>query len=125
MRPIYFQATKGARLLYPGMRSRLFTAPQSRALGFFTTTSPIPVWIMPAPHHQSVTPPPLANHHSVYRIHGPDRHKAMTLAAAEFIRRFLMHVLPSGFHRIRNYVSVASRSRDFACELSFGHLSAI
>ena len=27
----------------------------------------------------------------------------MTLAAAEFIRRFLLHVLPSGFHRIRHY----------------------
>ncbi len=27
----------------------------------------------------------------------------MTLDAAEFIRRFLMHVLPSGFHRIRHY----------------------
>ena len=27
----------------------------------------------------------------------------MTLDAAEFIRRFLLHVLPSGFHRIRHY----------------------
>ena len=33
---------------------------------------------------------------------GPARHKTMTLAADEFIRRFLIHVLPSGFHRIRH-----------------------
>ena len=34
---------------------------------------------------------------------GPDRYKVMTLAADEFIRRFLIHVLPKGFHRIRHY----------------------
>ena len=34
-----------------------------------------------------------------YRIKGRDRLKTMTLDAAEFIRRFLLHVLPSGFHR--------------------------
>ena len=33
---------------------------------------------------------------------GRARHKTMTLAADEFIRRFLIHVLPSGFHRIRH-----------------------
>ena len=38
-----------------------------------------------------------------YRIQGRDRFKTMTLDAAEFIRRFLLHVLPSGFHRIRHY----------------------
>ena len=38
-----------------------------------------------------------------YRIKGRDRLKTMTLAAREFIRRFLLHVLPSGFHRIRHY----------------------
>lgn len=38
-----------------------------------------------------------------YRIEGPDRYKVMTLATHEFIRRFLMHVLPKGFHRIRRY----------------------
>ena len=37
-----------------------------------------------------------------YRIEGRDRLKTMTLDAAEFIRRFLLHVLPSGFHRIRH-----------------------
>jgi hypothetical protein len=38
-----------------------------------------------------------------YRIKGPERLKTMTLDAAEFIRRFLLHVLPGGFHRIRHY----------------------
>ena len=36
-----------------------------------------------------------------YRIKGRDRLKTMTLNAAEFIRRLLLHVLPNGFHRIR------------------------
>lgn len=38
-----------------------------------------------------------------YRVDGPDRHKTMTLATDEFIRRFLIHVLPRGQHRIRHY----------------------
>ena len=38
-----------------------------------------------------------------YRAGGADRQKTMTLEAREFIRRFLLHVLPSGFHRIRYY----------------------
>jgi hypothetical protein len=38
-----------------------------------------------------------------YRRKGSDRYKAMTLAIDEFIRRFLIHVLPKGFHRIRHY----------------------
>ena len=38
-----------------------------------------------------------------YRIEGRDRYKTMTLATHEFIRRFLIHVLPRGFHRIRHY----------------------
>ena len=38
-----------------------------------------------------------------YRIKGRDRYKVMTLATDEFIRRFLIHVLPRGFHRIRHY----------------------
>ena len=38
-----------------------------------------------------------------YRIKGHDRLRTMTLKAAEFIRRFLLHVLPAGFHRIRDY----------------------
>jgi hypothetical protein len=38
-----------------------------------------------------------------YRIEGRDRYKQMTLATDEFIRRFLVHVLPKGLHRIRHY----------------------
>jgi hypothetical protein len=38
-----------------------------------------------------------------YRIEGRDRYKRMTLATDDFIRRFLIHVLPHGFHRIRHY----------------------
>jgi Putative transposase len=36
-----------------------------------------------------------------YRIKNGDRQKVMRLATGEFIRRFLIHVLPDGFHRIR------------------------
>jgi Putative transposase len=46
-----------------------------------------------------------------YRIEGPERYKVMSLATHEFIRRFLMHVLPSGFHRIRSYGLLASGKR--------------
>jgi hypothetical protein len=46
-----------------------------------------------------------------YRIEGRDRYKRMTLATDEFIRRFLVHVLPHGFHRIRHYGLLASASR--------------
>ncbi len=46
-----------------------------------------------------------------YRINGPDRWKTMTLASHEFIRRFLMHVLPKGFHRIRHYGLLANGNR--------------
>jgi hypothetical protein len=37
-----------------------------------------------------------------YRIEGPGRYKTMTVAPGEFIRRFMLHVLPKGFHRIRH-----------------------
>ncbi len=46
-----------------------------------------------------------------YRAKGKARHKAMTLAPAEFMRRFLLHVLPGGFHRIRHYGLLANGSR--------------
>jgi hypothetical protein len=46
-----------------------------------------------------------------YRIEGPGRYKTMTLETGEFIRRFLTHVLPKGFHRIRHYGLLASGSR--------------
>ena len=45
-----------------------------------------------------------------YRIKDRDRYKRMTLATDEFIRRFLIHVLPRGFHRIRHYGLVAKAS---------------
>ena len=38
-----------------------------------------------------------------YRAKGNTRYKTMTLSAQEFMRRFLLHVLPNGFHRIRHY----------------------
>ena len=46
-----------------------------------------------------------------YRIEGPGRYQTMTLRTHEFIRRFLMHVLPKGFHRIRHYGLLASANR--------------
>jgi Putative transposase/Transposase zinc-binding domain len=46
-----------------------------------------------------------------YRIEGPDRWKTMTLHSHEFIRRFLLHVLPKGFHRIRHYGLLANGNR--------------
>ena len=46
-----------------------------------------------------------------YRIKGRDRLKTMTLDAGEFIRRFLLHVLPGGFHRIRHYGLFAGAAR--------------
>jgi hypothetical protein len=46
-----------------------------------------------------------------YRAEGRDRQKVMTLTTGEFIRRFLIHVLPSGFHRIRHYGLLASGTR--------------
>src|SRR5271154_4547500 len=46
-----------------------------------------------------------------YRAEGRDRQKVMTLVTGEFIRRFLIHVLPHGFHRIRYYGLLASGTR--------------
>jgi Putative transposase/Transposase zinc-binding domain len=46
-----------------------------------------------------------------YRAEGHARHKVMTLATCEFIRRFLIHVLPRGLHRIRHYGLFANASR--------------
>jgi hypothetical protein len=47
-----------------------------------------------------------------YRVQGPGRYTAMTLGTHEFIRRFLIHVLPKGFHRIRHYGLLAGSARD-------------
>ena len=46
-----------------------------------------------------------------YRAKERHRHKTMTLAPDEFMRRFLLHVLPSGFHRIRHYGLIANTTR--------------
>jgi predicted RNA-binding Zn-ribbon protein involved in translation (DUF1610 family) len=46
-----------------------------------------------------------------YRAKGRTRYKAMTLTPDEFMRRFLLHVLPGGFHRIRHYGLLANGNR--------------
>ncbi|GER20784.1 hypothetical protein VCH24_58260 [Variovorax boronicumulans] len=46
-----------------------------------------------------------------YRAKGHTRRKTMTLDADEFMRRFLLHVLPGGFHRIRHYGLLANGNR--------------
>ena len=46
-----------------------------------------------------------------YRADGLARRKVMTLAADEFIRRFMLHILPKGFHRIRHYGLFANIGR--------------
>src|SRR5262252_1059803 len=46
-----------------------------------------------------------------YRAKGRTRYKSMTLDAHEFMRRFLLHVLPGGFHRIRHYGLIANAAR--------------
>lgn len=52
-----------------------------------------------------------------YRVDGPERYKTMTVAPEEFMRRFLLHVLPKGFHRIRHY-GLLARSRTKAATLA-------
>ncbi len=51
-------------------------------------------------------------HYKDYRAGSAQRPKTMTLAAAEFIRRFLLHVLPAGFHRMRYYGLLGNRHRN-------------
>jgi Putative transposase len=46
-----------------------------------------------------------------YRIDGPGRYTTMKLEVGEFIRRFLLHVLPKGFHRIRHYGLLAGATK--------------
>ena len=53
-----------------------------------------------------------------YRRDGMDRQQVMTLAADEFVRRFLMHVLPRGFHRIRHYGLLAGSARKASLALA-------
>jgi Putative transposase len=52
-----------------------------------------------------------------YRRNGQARYRTMTLAPDEFIRRFLLHVLPKGFHRIRHYGLLASAT----CKANIAH----
>ena len=47
-----------------------------------------------------------------YRIDGPGRYKTMTVHPHEFMRRFLIHVLPKGLHRIRHYGLLANGQRE-------------
>ncbi len=49
--------------------------------------------------------------HKDYRKDGPNRYTTMTLVTSEFIRRFLLHVLPKGQHRIRHYGLFANSGR--------------
>jgi len=53
-----------------------------------------------------------------YRVKGRSRYKAMTLDAGEFMRRFLLHVLPGGFHRIRHYGLLANCNRSASLSLA-------
>jgi hypothetical protein len=53
-----------------------------------------------------------------YRRDGAERQQVMTLATDEFIRRFLIHVLPRGFHRIRHYGLLASSNHKDAMALA-------
>ncbi|ARU15931.1 IS91 family transposase [Croceicoccus marinus] len=53
-----------------------------------------------------------------YRRSGADRQQVMTLSAEEFIRRFLLHVLPTGFHRIRHYGLLAGGTRKASLALA-------
>jgi hypothetical protein len=53
-----------------------------------------------------------------YRRDGADRQQVMMLAADEFIRRFLLHVLPRGFHRIRHYGLLAGGARKASLTLA-------
>ena len=46
-----------------------------------------------------------------YRVSGPGRHKTMTLKTDEFIRRFLIHVLPKSQYRIRHYGFLGNGAR--------------
>jgi len=53
-----------------------------------------------------------------YRRTGTDRQQVMALVADEFIRRFLIHVLPRGFHRIRHYALLAGAARKASLALA-------
>lgn len=60
-----------------------------------------------------------------YRAKGRTRHKTMTLSAAEFMRRFLLHVLPHGFHRIRHYGLLSNAQRRAQLAIAREKLDAV
>ena len=59
-----------------------------------------------------------------YRNKGAERYSTMSLDTGEFIRRFLIHVLPSGFHRIRHYGLLSNKTSVEALSLIRDHLKA-
>jgi hypothetical protein len=59
------------------------------------------------------------------RIKGRKRNKSMILETGEFIRRFLIHVLPSGFHRIRHYGLLSNKARSESLPLARKHLHVV
>jgi len=58
-----------------------------------------------------------------YRQKGNRRYKSMTLQTDEFIRRFLMHVLPEGFHRIRHFGMLSNKKRSEELPLAREYLA--
>ena len=60
-----------------------------------------------------------------YRLEGQKRYKSMRLDTDEFIRRFLIHVLPSGFHRIRHYGLLSNKARNVALPLARKYLHVV
>ena len=60
-----------------------------------------------------------------YRLEGQKRYKSMRLDTDEFIRRFLIHVLPSGFHRIRHYGLLSNKARTVALPLARKYLHVV
>src|SRR6202045_609427 len=79
----------------------------------FSRTSRATHIASPSPNHRLIAADAvgITFKYKDYRIQGPERYKLMTLATDEFIRRFLMHILPKGFHRIRHYGLLANGSR--------------
>jgi hypothetical protein len=59
-----------------------------------------------------------------YRTKGRTRHKVMTLSPQELMRRFLLHVLPTGFHRIRHYGLLANGARTASLAIARALLQA-
>jgi len=55
----------------------------------------------------------VSEHHVTfdYKDYRDDKDKQMRLGGPEFLRRFLLHVLPQGFIRIRHYGFLSNRSR--------------